>query len=137
GATQYMPEASIMVAGDDERQLGAPAGVGGPAVNRGQDRTPPPPQARGGDRGPPAGAELGRQRASPGPRAGEAAARRAQRGRARSRPGCVTVYGVTRRRSASTAATMSGAAYANSALPTPVACMGRREPTWLTTGTEP
>ena len=46
------------------------------------------------------------------------------------------VYGVSGRRSASTRCCTSAGACASSTLPTPVACIGSREPTLLTTGTE-
>ncbi len=46
------------------------------------------------------------------------------------------VYGVTRVRFASTSACTAAGAWASSTLPTPVACIGSREPIVLTTGTE-
>ena len=49
-------------------------------------------------------------------------------------PGWTIVYGVTRVRCASTSAWTAGGACASSTLPTPVACIGSRDPIVLTTG---
>ncbi len=46
------------------------------------------------------------------------------------------VYGVTRVRFASTSAWTAAGAWASSTFPTPVACIGSRDPTVLTTGTD-